>query len=73
MKQTHMDGELDMDAIFAVMTEQKANQKEKLTFEIDSLRRYFPKRYTPKDMREEIMGLLETSRKRRLAKEQGAR
>ena len=50
MKQMHMDGELDMDAIFGVMTEQKANQKEKLTFEIDSLRRYFPKRYTPKDM-----------------------
>ena len=73
MKQMHMDGELDMDAIFEVMTEQKANQREKLTFEIDSLRRYFPKRYTQKDMREEIFDLLEKARKRRLEREQGGR
>ena len=34
MKQMNMDGELDMDTISAVMTEQKAGQKEEPTYEV---------------------------------------
>lgn len=71
LKQLHMDGELDMDAIFAIMTQPKGNQKEKLTLEIDSIRRYFPQSYTPKEMQEKILKLLEADRKRQLDK--GAR
>ena len=59
MKQLSQTGRLDMDAIFAVMTEEKANQKETLKIKTDKLRKYFPKGTTPKQMEETIIKLLE--------------
>lgn len=47
-----------MDAIFNIMTEEKANQKEKLQFKIDDLKAFFPKNYTPKDMQDTILKML---------------
>lgn len=58
MKKLSQSGELSMDVIFAIMTEEKANQKEKLQFKVDDLRTYFPKNYTPKQMEEIILKLL---------------
>ena len=59
MKQLSQTGRLDMDTIFAVMTEEKANQKETLKIKTDKLRKYFPKGTTPKQMEETIIKLLE--------------
>ena len=58
LKNLSQSGELSMDVIFGIMTEEKANQKEKLQFKVDDLRTYFPKRYTPKQMEETIYRLL---------------
>ncbi len=64
LKQMHMDGELTMDALFGVMCQPKANQKEKLVLELDAIRKFFPSDYTPKDMHDTIMRLLEKNRNR---------
>lgn len=59
MKQLSQTGRLDMDAIFGIMAEEKANQKETLKIKTDKLRKYFPKGTTPKQMEETIIKLLE--------------
>ncbi len=59
MKTLSQSGRLDMDAIFAIMTEEKGNQKETLKIKTDRLKKYFPKGTTPKQMEETIIRLLE--------------
>lgn len=59
MKRLSQSGRLDMDAIFEIMTEEKANQKETLKFSADRIRKYFPKNTTPKQMEDYIIRLLE--------------
>ena len=49
---------LDMDTIFAIMTEEKGNQKETIKFSADRIRKYFPKNTTPKQMEDFIIRLL---------------
>lgn len=58
MKKLSQSGELSMDVIFDIMTEEKANQQEKLQFKVDDIRNFFPKYFTPKDMQDTIMKLL---------------
>ena len=58
MKKLSQAGELSMDVIFEIMTEEKANQKEKLQFKVEDLRTYFPKNYTSKQMEDTIFRLL---------------
>ena len=41
------------------MSEEKANQKEKVSFMADDLRQFFPKSYTPKDMQKAILNLVQ--------------
>ena len=41
MKKLSQEGKLDMDAIFAIMTEEKANQKEKIKIPAERLDRFF--------------------------------
>ena len=43
MKKLNQSGRLDMDAIFAIMTEEKANQKETVKIGMEKLRKYFPR------------------------------
>lgn len=50
-------GRLDMDTIFAIMTEEKGNQKETLKINTSKLKKYFPKNTTPKQMEETIIKL----------------
>ncbi|MCL2696109.1 MAG: ParB/RepB/Spo0J family partition protein [Clostridiales bacterium] len=65
MRKLSAEGRLDMDAIFAVMTEEKANQKETLKFKVDDLRKFFKKNVDTKQMGEIILRLLgEYQRKR---------
>ena len=59
MKKLSQTGRLDMDTIFGIMAEEKANQKETLKIKTDKLRKYFPKGTTPKQMEETIIKLLE--------------
>ena len=65
MKQLSQSGRLDMDTIFAIMTEEKGNQKETLKINTSKLKKYFPKNTTPKQMEETIIKLLERELKRK--------
>ena len=65
MKQLSQSGRLDMDTIFAIMTEEKGNQKETLKINTSKLKKYFPKNTTPKQMEETIIKLLERELKNR--------
>ena len=57
MKKLSQQGDLDMDSIFRIMSQPKANQKEKISFEAAELRKYFPKSYTDKDIKETLFAL----------------
>ena len=65
MKQLSQSGRLDMDTIFAIMTEEKGNQKETLKINTSKLKKYFPKNTTPKQMEETIIKLLERELRRK--------
>ena len=65
MKQLSQSGRLDMDTIFAIMTEEKGNQKETLKINTSKLKKYFPKNKTPKQMEETIIKLLERELQRK--------
>ena len=58
MRELSKNGKLDMDTIFNIMTEQKANQKEQIKFKVENLKDYFPKGYTAKQMQDIIEKLL---------------
>ncbi len=65
MKKLSQQGRLDMDTIFSIMTEEKANQKETLKFSADRIKKYFPKNTTPKQMEDYIIRLLERELQRK--------
>lgn len=65
MKSLSQSGRLDMDTIFAIMTEEKGNQKETLKINTSKLKKYFPKDTTPKQMEETIIKLLERELQRK--------
>jgi len=70
MKQLSQAGKLNMDTIFGILTQPKANQREKISFRTDEVRKFFPKNYTPAQMQEVILKLLgEYQRKRQRAQE----
>jgi ParB family chromosome partitioning protein len=58
MKRLSADGRLDMDAIFSIMTEEKPNQKEQVKLKTESIKGYFPKGYTARQMQDVIVRLL---------------
>lgn len=64
MKKLSQDGELSMDKIFSIMTEEKANQKEKLKIPMERVRNFFPKEYTPTQMEDAIVKALEEQHQR---------
>lgn len=66
MKKLSQDGELNMDRIFAIMTQPKANQQEKISFRVEDIRKFFPKSYTPARIQETILKLLSDYQKKRL-------
>ncbi|MEY8238480.1 ParB/RepB/Spo0J family partition protein [Lachnospiraceae bacterium 66-29] len=65
MKSLSQSGRLDMDMIFAIMTEEKGNQKETLKINTSKLKKYFPKNTTPKQMEDTIIKLLERELQRK--------
>lgn len=58
-------GRLSVDTIFAVLSEEKPNQKEQVKFKTDDIRKYFPKSYTSLDMQKTIISLLEKWQRQR--------
>ena len=69
MKSMSQSGQLDMDTIFAIMTEEKGNQKETLKINTSKLKKYFPKDTTPKQMEETIIRLLERELQRKRSRD----
>ena len=65
MKKLSQSRELNMDVIFGIMTEEKANQKEQVRFMEEDIRKYFPRSYTKADMQKTIISLLEKWQKQR--------
>ncbi len=58
-------GHLGRDAIYVLMSEEKANQKEQVRFMKEDIEKYFPKNYSSKDMSEVIVKLLENWQRKR--------
>ena len=59
MKKLYNSYLLDEDTIYSIMTEEKANQREKISFHVNDLRDYFPRGYTASQMSREILQALE--------------
>ena len=70
MKKLSQSGELNMDRIFEILQEPKANQQEKISFRVEDLRKFFPKTYSVARIQETILKLLsDYQRKRQRAQE----
>ena len=69
MKSMSQSGQLDMDMIFSIMTEEKGNQKETLKINTSKLKKYFPKDTTPKQMEETIIRVLERELQRKRSRD----
>ena len=58
MKKSAQQGTLSSDGIYEIMSEEKANQTEHISFKVQDLCSFFPKNYTQKQMTETILKLL---------------
>ena len=65
MKKFSQDGKLTEDVMLAIMSEEKKGDLDKVTLTSDTLRKYFPKSYTPQRMQETIIKLLEQWQRKR--------
>ena len=71
MKRLSQTGELDIDRIFDLLREPKANQIDKISFRTEDLRKFFPKSYSAARIHEHILKLLEVDfRKRQRSREE---
>ena len=65
LKKLSQDGKCTLEAMCAVMDEQKKEELDKVVIKNDVLKKYFPKSYTPKQMESTIIKLLEQWQKKR--------
>lgn len=65
LKKFSAEGKCTLEAICAIMSEEKKGELDKVTLTGDKLRKFFPKSYTPQKMEETILKLLETWHKKR--------
>ena len=65
LKKFSLEGRLTEEAMSAIMSEEKKSDMDKVTLRSDTLRRYFPKSYTPKQMEQTIIKLLDVWQKQR--------
>lgn len=71
MKRLSQAGKLDIDRIFDILREPKANQIDKISFRTTDIRKYFPKSYSAARIHEHILKLLEVDfRKRQRSREE---
>ena len=59
LKKLAQEGHFSYDVAFAVMGEEKKDEMDKVVIKNDTLRKYFPRSYTPKQMEDTIIKLLE--------------
>jgi ParB family chromosome partitioning protein len=62
MRKLYNTYQLDVETIYEIMAEDKANQREKISFHVNDLRGYFPRGYTASQMSREILQALEERR-----------
>lgn len=65
LKKFSQEGKCSLDAMCAILSEEKKNEQDRVTIKNDVLRKYFPKSYTPKQMEDTIIKLLEQWQKKR--------
>ena len=65
IKKLSQEGHCSYEAIFDIMGKEKKAEMDRLTIKNDVLRKYFPKSYTPRQMEETILKLLEQWQKKR--------
>ncbi len=58
LKKLSQQGKLTEETIYGIMSEEKANQTERISFKVQDLRGFFPKNYTQKQMTDTILKLL---------------
>ncbi len=65
LKKFSQEGKLSLDVMTAIMSEEKKGELDKVTLTGDKLKKYFPKSYTPQQMEQTILKLLEQWQKKR--------
>ena len=60
LKRLSREAKLTPEVLYAILTEEKPNQKEQVRIKTESLRKYFPRNYSAQQMEREILKLLET-------------
>ena len=65
LKEYSQEGHLTLDMMRVIMGEEKKSDLDKITFTSDTLRKYFPRSYTPQRMQETIIKLLEQWQRKR--------
>ena len=65
MKKLSQSGELNEDTMLTIMSAEKKPEVDKIELTADTLRKYFPRSYTPRKMEETIIKLLEAWQKKR--------
>ena len=65
LKKLALEGHFSYDVAFAVMGEAKKDELDKVVIKNETLRKYFPRSYTPKQMEETIIKLLEQRQRKR--------
>jgi len=65
MKKLSQAGTLDSETIERIISEEKPNQREKISFQLDELSKYFPKKYTLQDIYKRLLKLAQDDYRRR--------
>lgn len=65
MKKLSQSVKLDSDTISKIISEEKPNQREKISFQYDVLSKYFPKNFTPQDIYKRLLKLAQDDYRRR--------
>ena len=65
MKKLSQSGKLDSETISKIISEEKPNQREKISFQYDVLSKYFPKNFTPQDIYKRLLKLAQDDYRRR--------
>ena len=65
IKKLSQEGKCSYDTIFDIMGEEKKGEMDRVTIKNEVLRKYFPRSYTPKQMQDTIIKLLEQWQKKR--------
>ena len=65
LKKFSKEGNCSLEAMKAIMSEEKKGDLDKVTLKADVLKKYFPKSYTPQQMEEKIISLLEQWQRKR--------